>query len=281
MNEAKYTLNRQTKVISIVFIGILFIFSFVFFTRIHPIVIFDTDDWMYTSYTRLAVPLWGNWNPARILPETLMSLSANIGVYVLNPIINDYVGTITISYVFVLSMCICFYMYRFMRLIQNKFNMSLYIALSLSVLFFLFHFWAFKHAGSNNDYFFRSHDAACYFYYVIPNILNASLVFYFLEKGHYSFENYKTKASAGLMLVCIYFLIFSNLYPSIILASFFSFIVIKYIIENVKTKTVFSNLKQIQIPLLGLLLWIISLVFEWKGARATSEDLSYDFDCQS
>jgi hypothetical protein len=271
-------LDKQKRIIVFVFIGVVFIFSFIFFTRIHPIVIFDTDDWLYTSYTRLAVPLWGNWNPARILPETLMSLSANIGVYVLNPIINDYIDAITISYGFVLSVCICIYLYRFFCLIRNRFNIGLYASLSLSVLFFLFHFWAFKHAGSNNDYFFRTLNATCYFYYVIPNILNASLVFYFLEKDRFSFDQYKTKAYAGLMLVCVYFLVFSNLYPSIILASFFSFIAIKYVFENAKTKTVFANLKQIQIPILGLLLWIISLVFEWKGGRATSDDLSHDFD---
>ena len=80
------------------------------------------------------------------------------------------------------------------------------------------------------------------------------------------------------MIVCIYFLIFSNLFPTIILVSFFCFVILSHVFRNIKTHTVFSNLKQIQIPVLGLILWIVSLVFEWKGARATSEDLTYDFD---
>lgn len=253
-------------------------FSFVFFTRIYPIVIFDTDDWLYTSYSRIAVPLWGNWNPARILPETLMSLSANFGVYVINPVINDYIGSITISYGLVLSVCISIYLYRFLCFIKAKFNASLFVGVALSILFLLFHFWAFKRAGSNNDYFLRSHDAACYFYYIIPNLFNATMVLYFFEKKKYSFNDYNSKLTAGSMIVCIYFLIFSNLFPAIILVSFFCYVILLHIFRNKKTHTVFSSIKQIQIPVLGLILWIVSLVFEWKGARATSEDLMYDFD---
>lgn len=50
----------------------VFGFLFVWFTQIHPLVVYDADDWTYLAYVRSATPIWGDWNPAKVFPETVM-----------------------------------------------------------------------------------------------------------------------------------------------------------------------------------------------------------------
>ena len=74
-------LNRKKIVIWSMFMGAIFVFVLMFFTQIHPIIIFDTDDWCYAYIHRSALPLWKAWNPIRIFPEVFMPLVSMIGVY--------------------------------------------------------------------------------------------------------------------------------------------------------------------------------------------------------
>lgn len=46
---------------------VLFLLLVLFFTKITPLVVFDSDDWLYVSFTRMPVPIWGHWNPSRVL----------------------------------------------------------------------------------------------------------------------------------------------------------------------------------------------------------------------
>ena len=154
----------RNKYIFISFTFSIFFICYVFFTQVKPIIFLDIDDWEYMVYSRLAVPLWGDWNPSRILPELLMSFCTNIGVFIINPFLNDYVGSISQSYGIFVSVFITVYIYRLMHLIKEKFNISDFLAVGISILFFLFHFWAWRYSRYNNDYFFRTHDATCYFY---------------------------------------------------------------------------------------------------------------------
>lgn len=55
---------------------LLFIFVLIYFTQISPLVPFDGDDWRYIGGIRPPFPLWGVWNPTRVLPETLMGSGA-------------------------------------------------------------------------------------------------------------------------------------------------------------------------------------------------------------
>lgn len=65
------------------FYALIFIYFIIFFTKLHPITISDTDDWTYLFINRKAIPLWKNWNPIRILPEVLMPLISEISTYIL------------------------------------------------------------------------------------------------------------------------------------------------------------------------------------------------------
>ena len=53
---------------------LIFGFFFVFFTQVHPLVIYDGDDWRYIAYTRQALPSWNEWNPSRVFAECFQPL---------------------------------------------------------------------------------------------------------------------------------------------------------------------------------------------------------------
>ena len=48
----------------------------IFFTLSHPILVSDTDDWLYINRTRVAWPTLEEWNPVRIFPEIFMPIIA-------------------------------------------------------------------------------------------------------------------------------------------------------------------------------------------------------------
>ena len=52
-----------------IFFLLVFGFLFMFFTQVHPLVIYDGDDWRYIAYTRQALPSWNEWNPSRVFAE--------------------------------------------------------------------------------------------------------------------------------------------------------------------------------------------------------------------
>ena len=217
--------SKYEKIITCCFFLTVFLFCFLFFTKINPIMIFDTDDWTYIRYSRPALPIWGDWNPCRVLPETLMSLCSSFGVFVVNPFLNNYIFSLTISFAMVVSCFICIYLYCFYRLSLSKFNCPFSFSVFLALFFFVCHFWVFRHNDSNNEYLFRANDACCYFYYIIPALLNASIVLYLLRNNKYCFKNYKSSLKLSILILSIYFCVFSNLFQTSILISFFSFII--------------------------------------------------------
>lgn len=174
--------NIRERIAIISFLSLSFCFLFIFFSQINPIVVFDNDDWAYICYSRPAVPIWNAWNPSRILPETLMRVCADFGAFILNPFLHDYVFSLTVVFAITVSLFICVYLYRFIKLIKARFGYSIIIVIDLSTIFLLFHFLVFRKNEINNEYLFRAIDATCYFFYIIPALLNASIVLFLLEK---------------------------------------------------------------------------------------------------
>ena len=85
---------------------ILFLFLFVFFTRICPIILYDKDDWIYIGQMRIPFPQWNGWNPVKVLPEILMPICGYISAYFIYPIIGNYFFSITITSAIILSIFI-------------------------------------------------------------------------------------------------------------------------------------------------------------------------------
>ena len=268
--------KKSEKIVIFSFISVTFVFLFIFFTKINPIVVFDTDDWLYIYYTRPAIPLWEDWNPSRIFPEILMRISSAFGVYIINLFLNNYILSITVGFAIFVSVFICIYLFRLICFLKERVISSISFVISISAIFFLLHFLVFRNNYADNEYLFRANDATCYFYYIIPALLNASVVLYFLEKNCYSFNSFKSNIHIGILIVCIYFSIFSNLFQSSIIMSLFSFIIVKELFFD-RYCSVILRVKKISIPIMGCVLWIISMIFEINGKRAKSDLNNFDF----
>lgn len=239
-----------------------------FFVRINPIVVFDADDWLYASYMRSPVPIWGGWNPTRILPEIFMPFVSNIGAFILYPLTGDYLGALTTAYGVAVSASIVGYLYVVYRFLCCKVTSSKSIALGATALFLLLHFNIFKVGVSNNSYLFFSADATCYFFYTIPTLWIFSMIGLLeLHPEWYDFTTNKHLLPKSILLAAAYLLVFSNLYCSYLLALWCGFKILQSIqlpfqLRQMICKNAF--------PLVVLAAWFVSLVFELNGGRADS-----------
>ena len=257
----------------------IFVFFMIFFISAHPIVVFDTDDWLYLAKSRYAIPTWGSWNPTRIFPEILMPIASMFGVYIIKPIFQiDFTDAISVSYAITVSIFITMYFASFILFCKKKIGMNTKNTVYASLLFFTFHFLIFRSSTENNKYLFHALDACCYFYYLIPALLNISVVLYLfsfkdeLSTGKKSFMN-------PVLLLATYLALFSNQFQSIILGVYAGVILLvegyKYI-KNRKKISIKKFLKMNSYYVLVCVILFAVQIFELNGGRAASLSNSDD-----
>ena len=197
----------------------VFAFYFIFFYVIHPLVPIDFDDWHYLSETRLALPLPYSWNPTRILPELLEPFCGYIAAYIIYPITSNYYGALIGVNAFVVSVAITIYALLFTRLMVIRYHRSSGESILLTVVFLLLHFMALRVGESGNQHLFYCYDVCCYYFYLIPNLLSASLVMS-LMRDNWLMNNDFSYIKKGFLWLVIYFVICSNLFCSILFVAF-------------------------------------------------------------
>lgn len=262
-----------------VFLGIVFIYLVVFFTQIHPLIMFDADDWTYISIVRNAVPMKDGWNPTRILPETLMPVCGFIAAYVVTPLTGNYIFSVTAVCAVAVSIFIVLYLYFFMCAIKKVFALSEQQTFAIALLFLLAHFWAFcRLRTENNLHLFLAADLTCYFYYTIPTLLNAVCVCLF--EADRSFWKKPGNMGKGLLLLILYLTICSNMYSSIVIAAYSGMVLLMEGIMPAICSKSFSALKKglwgngIFLGIMGA--WFVSLAFEVQGGRAHMSKVAFE-----
>ena len=121
------------------FFLLIFAFLFIWFSKIHALVVFDADDWSYLAYVRKTTPVWGEWNPAKVFPEVIFPFISTIAAWVLAPITRDYITAQTLMHAFVVSLSITMYLWCFFCLLRRCFPVSRLSASLVTALFLLFH----------------------------------------------------------------------------------------------------------------------------------------------
>lgn len=246
-----------------------FIFLFVFFFKIHPLVFFDSDDWHYIAYNREALPVWKVLNPAKVLPETFMPLMSDIGAYFLYPFTHDYVNSITFMHAIVFSVAICIYLVNAKITIDSlssgKIKNTVLIA-----FFLLLHFSLYKTKVIDNDFVFAARDLNCCYNYILPGIWNATLVMFFMRNGCYIKKEGDTVQSS-LLLILVYLGIFSNLFQSIILTAYLCSDLFFSLLSEIRKKTfqIRTYCKQKATHFFILALWAGAMIYEANGGRAS------------
>ena len=241
-----------------------------FFTQVHPLVIYDGDDWTYIAYTRQALPSWREWNPSRVFAECFEPLVGFLAAYGVTPLIGDYLHALTVTSAFALSLMIMGYLWMLARLLVRQ-DGSWYRACFVTVIFLLFHFLLMKVHREGNPYLFWSVNFNCIYYYVMPALLNASLVLFLMREGSLTevFQRL-TPVRSGWMAFWIYFAIFSSIFHSIILASYLGLASLR----DARAEAAAGNfhlrnfLRRHRAEAVVLGFWLLSLLFEANGGRA-------------
>lgn len=258
----------------------IFIFSFIFFSQIHPLVLFDGDDWTYIAVFRKPFPLWGSWNPSRVLPEVAMPLVGYVSAYFTNLFVHDYIYSITLTVAFILAVLLVFVYIIFIRYLESFKVIEHPVLYFLGIILIIANFGLFKSQGQNNVYMLSAVNLTCYFYYVIPSLLNSILVLYMCgcENIDDSFKNMHS-LQKDVFIILAYFAIFSNVFNSAILA-IFCFSNILYDSFNYKKK-LFGNVRTIisdnKVSIYVVLSWVVSLIFEMRGGRAVFLGKSHSY----
>ena len=248
---------------------LIFAVMFVFFSQVHPPVLFDGDDWNVISDARVGLPKWGGWNPIKVLPETFYPICGYFAAYVINPIIGDYLTAVTISAALIVSIFIAIYVVLFVKFIERIFRLDTLTANFFGIIFLLLHFAIFlKHNTQDNFYLFHTTDADCVFNYILPNLLNASLVLFIARFNVKNFFFDQVTPAAAILFSALYFGIFSNILSSCILAIYILVELMNRVeFKKFKPRKFFTDNKTFCVI---LIFWLISLLFEANGGRAKS-----------
>lgn len=251
--------NSLLKNYKILFSLLFFVLIFVFFYKVHPIVPYDGDDWGNLSYFRLPLPFGNPNNPIKVLPETLLPLCGQFAAFVVYPFTHDYLQSIQLVTTAIVCCFVAAYVYLFMLLAEKLFRAPV-ITLLATLFFVLSNFLVFKNQASNNVYLFFSPSLTCFFHYVIPNVLNASLAMNLLCKFDFATCSMDNRHFPNTLFVfTVYLALFSSILSSIVLSACVLSIVLV------------CGKKQLRHnwPLLLLLaVWGLSLVMEANGNRA-------------
>lgn len=251
------------------FFLLIFGFLFLWFAKIHPLIPFDGDDWTYLAYVRLATPIWGEWNPSKVFPEVLYPLFSTFAAYALTPLTGDYITAQTLMHAFVVSAAITGYLWCFACLMRRLFSCSLTTTAVLTTLFFALHFLVFRTGEENNMYLFLCVSLNCYYNYLLPMLLNASLVMLLLANQRMgAFLKSGKPEIRGLLYVIVYLAIFSNLAASGILAAYAGSCLLLELIRIGKGFRFRAFVREHRFHLGILAAWLISAVFELSGGRA-------------
>lgn len=254
----------------IIFAVFLFLFLLLFYSVEHPLYVYDSDDWTYISYSRHIWPSTSLWNPTRILPEILMPLVAQIGISVIMPFTGDYVGAMAYAFALALSAFIAVYILAFGKFMYGRFaHGSENLEILPMVILFLLCFLPFMTDSLENEYLFYANSVTTYFYYIIPALLNGSAVLFMFSTDCHSFLRDSNAIKAGFFILLVYLCINSNMFQSIIIASYAGAHLLLAFVSGFKKftlkKIVSQNFNQVFI----ICIWFISLIFESQGGRST------------
>ena len=263
--------KKRQKLLYSAFFFLIFGFLFIWFSRIHALVPYDGDDWTYLAYVRPATPVWGEWNPAKVFPEVAFPFFSTIAAFVLAPLTGDYITAQTLMHAFVVSVSVTGYLFCFSALLRRCFSFSRLDASLLTLLFLVFHFLAMRSSESDNQYMLYCVDLNCYYNYLLPSILNASVVMLVIANEKLrAFLRDGAPAAKGCFYVIVYLAIFSNLPSSGILAAYAGSVLLLELLRRLKKRSWQGFLGENAFSLGILAAWLVSAVYELSGGRAAS-----------
>ena len=254
------------------FLLCVFTFTAVHFLDSAPLVLDNGDGWVYTAFTRSALPQWKGWNPGKVLPEVFLPLCAQFGVTFIKPLCGDYIWSISIAAGLVMSLLITLYAGLFAKLLQRVMKLDAGSAVLVSGAFFLFHFKSWMSPWIPGMHLFYSFDLNNTFNYIVPALLNSMLMFYLMMRPHKGLKlDHQHALAEGALLLILYLAVFSNMFLNCILAVYAGVCLLERLCEMLRKKERFVHvLRENLLHVYILVLWAVCAVFELSGGRAAS-----------
>lgn len=255
---------------------VMFLVLFVFFSYVHPAVMQTSDDWAHISGMRYPWPMRGIWNPIKVLPETLMPLAGYVAAYFVRPLIGDYINSITYVTAFIVAGMITVTFYLLGQCVVKKVGLAEDKAWIFGAISCMWAFFMFKTNRNASYYLFWTIDLTCYYNYVVPALLNMSLVLYMMMQENF-LDTYERLAveKKGIFILACYLAIFSNIFHSVILAVYVGtqilFESLGTLINDNETSLkgkLVKNIRECYVYYGIVLFWLVSLLFEANGGRA-------------
>ena len=271
--------EKRRKIIIALFLALVFFFFFAFYTIAHPILLSSMDDWDYVYYHRDPVPKWNAWNPSRVFAEVIMPLVSMLSRILFFPITGNIFTALMIGFSVSVSLAMTGLTFALCCLLKKR-AVSLPQVLFWAAFFLLCHFWAFRTDYQNNDYMLRTVNACTYFFYVIPNLMNAAAVLWLEADSDLKRLNPDGQyLKKSFFLLLAYFCIFSNIWASLLLASYTISRLIAGLLSSIRKKESLKKwCNENSMYLLLVAAWIVSQLFEMSGLRADS--ISHDISTE-
>lgn len=264
----------------IVFFLVAGLSLYVFYTVVHPMYIFDLDDWYYISYGRHAFPATFLWNPSKVMPETLLPLVSYIGVYFVYPLTGDYIQSLCYVHAFATVVFILTYLLFAGKVLAKRFSLDPATLTLFLAAFLLAHFTPFLVKDIGCYHLLNSMNVNCFFNYTIPALWNFTMCFYFMttessdQKWYEKGEGWKK----SFLVLGVYLAINSNLWTSQILMIYFGVRLLIALIERAKaqkeqgkkwfTLSFLIHYVADYFPRFAAIgCWLISMVFEVHSRR--------------
>ena len=270
----------------LLFILCLGVGMFFFFAIVHPLYIYDTDDWTYISFSRHAWPSIRQFNPAKVLPETLMPITAQIGVSMIMPFTGDYILSMTYAFSVCLVIFIEAYILQMGKTVSSVTGIGNTLSIPIMGIFLLYHFLPYNHGNSGTKHLLYGGSVNCTYNYLIPALLNAALALYLMRRDSLDLLNGEEVGERkdkylrnGFFILICYLALNSNMFHSIILSSFAgAHIIISFVqfLKRCADKTSSKNklrnyIIQNKLWLAIDIAWSFVLIFESRGSRAAKE----------
>jgi hypothetical protein len=241
----------------------VFVAIYLFFTRAHPIVPYDGDDWRYLGWFRRPLPTLQEWNPSRVLPEIITPLAGYFAAFFVTPLTGDYLGSITITAGLVMAAFVTVFFLVLYRLFL-AFSRSKTASVFCAALFICVYFALFK-TKAESQYMLYSYNLNTIFAYTIPNLLNSIMVCILMRwagcRTLMSREGLGTRKLVVLVLV-LYFSVFSIMFSAAVLAVYCFYMLLLGIIRKDKAPLV---------PYILILAgFAVYCFYELAGTRANS-----------
>lgn len=269
--------DRRHRAIVVALTALTFLVTFVFFTRVCPLVPCNADDWVLMAKVRSGLPEWGGFNPAKVLPETLLHFINYFAAFCVMPFVGDYVWSIVVAAAILMSGLITAYVSAFRRLLTDRMGVRYGSAAIAAAIFYLCHFVLLSHTnGGQIPFLFGTRDLTNAIHYTTPFLACAAAAFLILRRGAAPEPREgcrETRLSLWTLILLIYLGMFSNLFQNVSLAAFSGACLVVSLAQIGVTQkrkwTVRSFVRHNALHVYVLALWLLSMLFELSGNRAT------------